>query len=159
MIGWIDERRKHSDIAVTYKGRPAGALAASAWLSARGLRVPPHEKWEVSIVLEAIDGEPPPQHAGASDTRLHIAIASSEWGFSFCHHSRVSWIRVTDLPFVHERDDYDLLRQVPPLRDLGKLVQALEERYRFKLRREHAAIHSTIPGAEANVRLWVGAAL
>lgn len=157
---YIDERRRHGDVGSSYgKGRHAGALASAAWLSGRGLSAPPYEKWEISIALDVVDGRPSGRFNDASDTRFHIVVASSEWGFFFCHHSRVSWIRVTDLPFVHERDDYELLPQVPPLRDLGKLVQSLEERYRIKFRREHAAIRSTIEGAEDNVRIWCVAAL
>jgi len=156
----IDERRKHGDIAATYgKGRHAGALASSSWLAGRALSVAPHARWEVSIALDVVGEKPSPTFTDASDTRFHIAIASNEWGFFFCHHSRISWIRVTDLPFVHERDDYGLLERVPPLRDLGRLVQSLEERYRIRFRRELASIRSTIPGAEENVRIWVVAAL
>ena len=157
---FFDERRKHGDIAATYgKGRHAGALAASSWLSGRALGVAPYARWEVSIALDVIDEKASARFQDTSDTRFHIAISSNEWGFFFCHHSRISWIRVTDVPFVHERDDYALLPSVPPLRDLGKLVQLLEERYRFRFRREHAAIRSTIPDAEENIRIWVVAAL
>lgn len=156
----FDERQKHADIGATYgKGRHAGALAASSWLAGRALHVPPYARWEVSIALDVVDAKPSPVFRDTADTRFHIAIASNEWGFFFCHHSRISWIRVTDLPFVHERDDYELLSKVPPLRDLGKLVQSLEERYQLRFRREHAAIRSTIPNAEENVRIWCVAAL
>ena len=152
----IDERRLHDDIAATYaKGRHAGALAASAWLSARGLSVASHLHWEVSIAMDVIDEQPSARFTDTLDTRFHVAIASTEWGFYFCHHSRVSWIRVTDLPFINERDDYMLLPQVPPLRDLGRLIQTLEGKYRIRFRREHAAIRATIPDAEAAIRSWV----
>lgn len=140
--------------------RSAGELAAIAWLSACGL-VPPSmgALWEVAISLDVIDERASTKFADTIDTRFHIAIASTEWGLYFCHHSRASWIRVTDLPFVHERDDYLLLPHVPPLRDLGRLVRSLETRYRIRFRRQHAAIRSTLPNAEDNIRRWVGTAI
>src|SRR3954463_13483249 len=96
----LDERWKHRDVVATYgKGRHAGALATAVWLSARGLLVPPRTEWELSISLGVIDEQAPARFADTMDTRFHIAIASIEWGFFFCHHSRSSWIRVTDVPF------------------------------------------------------------
>ena len=66
---------------------------------------------------------------GQFAARFHLAISSTEWGFVLCHAGWTSWIRVTDVPFVHERDDFRLLNQVPPLRDMGSLVQLVEDRY------------------------------
>ena len=143
-------------MTATYaKERPAGALATASWLSARGLLVSPHLPWDVSIALDVTCARAPARYSDASETRLHIAIASTEWGIYFCHHSRASWIRVTDLPFVHERDDFGLLAGVPPLRDVGSLVRSLEEKHEVSFRREHAAIRSTLPNAEPAVREWV----
>jgi hypothetical protein len=152
----VEERWKHGDVVATYgKGRHAGALATASWLSARGLLMPPRIPWEVSIALDIVDESAPSRFVDATDTRFHVAIASTEWGFFFCHHSRASWIRVTDVPFAHERDDYMLLLQVPPLRELGRLVRSLEETYRIRFRRGYAAIRSSIPGSEAAIRAWV----
>jgi len=152
----VDERWRHRDVVATYaKGRHAGALGTAAWLSGRGLLVPPRTEWEVSIELDAIDGEAP----AAADTRFHIALSSREWGFYFCHQNRASWIRVTDVPFVQERDDFMLLVKVPPLRDLGSLLRSLERTYCVRFPREHAAIRTTIPGSEPVIREWLVTAL
>jgi hypothetical protein len=139
--------------------RHAGALATASWLSARGLLVPPRTPWEVSIALDVVDERAPATFEDTTDTRFHIAIASTEWGFYFCHHSQASWIRVTELPFAHHRDDHGLLAKVPPLRDLGVLVRSLEETYRIRFRRGYAAIRSTIEGSEPAIRAWVVDAL
>jgi hypothetical protein len=156
----LDERWKHPNIVATYgKGRHAGALATAVWLSARGLLVPPRTEWELSIVLDVADEHAPPGFADAMDTRLHVAIASTEWGFYFCHRGRASWIRITDVPCVQERDDFALLSSVPPLRELGRLVRSLEEKYRIHFRRTRAGIHSTLGGSEPAIREWVLTAL
>lgn len=153
----IDERWRHGDRVLDYaQARPAGALAAGVWLAARRL-VAPDARWEISIALDVAAVEAPARFRDTADSRFHIAIAWSEWGFYFCHHSRASWIRVTDIPFIHERDDYGLLPRVPPLRELGKLMGAIEQRFRFRFRRAHATIRSTIPGAEPAVRAWLEA--
>jgi hypothetical protein len=142
----LDERWKHPGIVATYgKGRHAGALATAVWLSARGLLVPPRAEWELSIALDV----------DAMDTRFHIAITSIEWGFYFCHHGCASWIRITDVPVVQERDDFALLSKVPPLRELGRMVRSLEETYRIHFRRQHAGIRSTIGDSEPAIREWV----
>ena len=156
----VAERWKYRDLVATYgQGRPAGALATAAWLSARGLLVPARTEWELSIVL-GLPGElEPPALADGADTRLHIAISSAEWGFYFCHHDRASWIRVTDVPFIHQRDDFALLFKVPPLRELGSLVRALEETYSVSFCRESAAIRSTIRGSAPAIREWVTTAI
>src|SRR5438874_2058548 len=86
------------------RGLHAGALAAASWLSSHCLCATAGG-WEVSVVLAATNG--------AADTRFHFAVSANEWGFYFCHGGRQSWIRVTDVPFVHERDDFDLVREVP----------------------------------------------
>jgi hypothetical protein len=109
----------------------------------------------VSIVLDVADARAPAKLIDAIDTRLHLAITSTEWGFFFCHHSGASWIRVVDVPLVHERDDFQLRGRVPPLRDLGLLVRALEARHRIRFRREHASIRSTLPGSEPAIREWI----
>jgi len=156
----LDERRRHGDLVATYgKGRHAGALATAVWLSARGLLVPPRTEWELSIALDVLDEQAPARFAEATDTRFHISISSIEWGFFFCHGSRASWIRVTEVPFVHERDDFSLMARTPPLRDLGSLVRSLEETHRIRFRRDRAAIRSSLPSSEPAIREWVVAAL
>jgi hypothetical protein len=151
----VGERWRQRDATTYAKGRLAGALATQSWLAGRGLQVPPRATWEVSIALDVIDQTAPAAFTESKATRFHIAISSTEWGFYFCHQGRASWIRITDLPFVHERDDHALLFRVPPLRSLRSLVRTLEETYRIELRREHALIRSTIPGSEPAIWEWV----
>jgi hypothetical protein len=139
--------------------RPAGALASSMWLSARGLRVPPKGPWDVTIALDIVDRAASPTVMSAADSRFHIAIAASEWGFFFCHRGKVSWIRITDVPFVSERDEYGLLPRTPPLRDVGTLVQALEERHELSFKRRHASVRTTLPDADNAIRIWLAAAI
>ena len=155
-----DDRWRYRDLAATHgQGPDAGALAAASWLAARGLLVPARTRWAVSIVLDVADEVAPESQADAVETRLHIAIASGEWGFYFCYLDRASWIRITDVPSIHQRDDFALLFKVPPLRELGKLVRWLEETYGIRFRRDRAVIRSTIEGAEPAIREWVRAAL
>jgi hypothetical protein len=152
----VDERRPHRVLAATYgKGPHAGALATGAWLAARGLVVPPRTRWEATIALDVVERPALSTFSEARDTRFHVAISSTEWGFYFCHYGRASWIRVTDVPSVHERDDHALLVRVPPLRALGRLVRSLEDTYCVRFRREHAAIRTTIAGAEPPIWEWV----
>lgn len=153
----FDDRWQYRDLgSIPGKGRSAGSLATAAWLAARGLLVPPRTAWEVSIVLDVeAGGEGAARAAESSDTRFHIALSSTEWGFYFCHNHRASWIRITDSPFVHQRDDFALLFKIPPLRDLGRLVRTLEETYGVRFRRRHAAVRSTIANAEPIIRQWV----
>jgi hypothetical protein len=156
----FDDRWRYRDLAATHgKGPDAGAVAAVSWLVTLGLLVSARTRWAVSIVLDVADEGAPESLADAVDTKLHIAIASGEWGFYFCHHDRASWIRITDVPSIHQRDDFALLFKVPPLRELGKLVRWLEETYGIRFRRDRAVIRSTIEGSEPAIREWVRTAL
>jgi hypothetical protein len=138
--------------------RHAGALAAGAWLAARGLARPPGG-WDVAIAVEVFDRPASPSLTNPAEARFELAISSTEWGFLFCHRGRLSWIRVTDVPYVHDRDDHELLRRVPPLRDVGSLVRSVEHRSAINFRRQHASISTNLPGAEPAIRAWVAAAL
>jgi hypothetical protein len=156
MIDQVDVVRSDRGFA---KDKRAGALATSGWLAARGLaRVAP-AAWEISISLDVVDRAASRCFVEATDTRFHISLSASEWGFYFCHGGRTSWIRVVDAPLRHERDDFDLAGSVPALRDLGVLVHALEERHEIQFRRTRAHVHSTIPGSEPKIRLWLAAAI
>ena len=137
----------------------AATLASGAWLGARGLNLPSAAPWDVFIALDVVDRPATPNFDGKIDTRFHVSISRDEWGFFFCHQSRVSWIRVTDVPEVNERDEHGLVNAVPALRDLGKLIAMLEDRHEIRLRRQHAAIRTSIAGAEPTIRLWVVASL
>lgn len=118
-----------------------GALASAAWLTQRGIDSAEH-KWFVEIVL-----------AAGADTRLRIEIYAEEWGFVFEHGGKESWIRVTDVPFVHGRDEHGLIREVPTLRDIGKLIAELEARYGIELARQ-PNIRSSIADADSKIRAW-----
>ena len=134
-------------------------LATSAWLAARGIRPAPSGRWDVTIALDVVDRPALPTFDGRLDSRFHISISPTEWGFFFCHAGRVSWIRVTDVPTVYERDEHELLRDVPPLRDIGSLVHRLEERHQLAFHRKHASIKTSIPGTEDTIRIWVAASI
>jgi hypothetical protein len=136
--------------------RPAGALAAAAWLDARGLRCTPGVRWYVDVVLDA---GPSAGVAGAADSRFHIAISATDWSFVFRHRGRVSSLRVTDVASVHDHDDHGLIRSVPPLRELGGLIRKLEQRNSIAFDRKGAAVLTGLPGAEPAIRAWIAEAL
>jgi hypothetical protein len=139
--------------------RHAGMLAANAWLEARGLRKRTGAGWNVAIALEVSDLPASPFIKKPADSRFHIAISAAEWGFFFCHRGRASWIRVTDVPFVHECDDHGLVHEVPPLRDLGRLVQTVEQRNGILFRRMRASVRTDLVDAEPQIRGWIATAL
>ena len=131
---------------------------SARWLAARGLHPPAAGRWKVSIALDVVD----PRSALASpmiNTRLHILIESFEWSVFFCHGSGSSWIRVTNVPRVHERDDFELLPHVTDLRGLGSFIQWIERRFQLQFRRPHAAIYTNLIEADQKLLLWVVAAL
>jgi hypothetical protein len=151
------DRLKTGHVRLAYEAPRAATLATSAWLSARGLIAPP--RWTVSIALDARPQPASHEFDAAHDTRFHISLNREEWGFFFCHAGKASWIRVTDVAGVFERDEYALVADVPPLRDLGSLVQKLEERHTIRFHRQHASIRTNIPAADSTIRIWVAASI
>jgi hypothetical protein len=128
---------------------------SGAWLNGRGLAVPKLTRWSVEI---ALDAEPGPVRADFDErtaTRFHIDIYAEEWGFFFCHAGRASWIRVTDVPFVHGRDDFNLLDVTPPLRELGALLGELEHHHAVDFPRDRALVRTNLPYSEARIRAWI----
>ena len=125
-------------------GTNTGPLATAAWLLARGL-TPTERNWSAEITL----------HAG--DARFAIEIFAEEWGFVFRHDDRQSWIRVTDIPFVHGHDDFELLPAVTTLRDIANVVREVENRHQLTFDRERAFIRTNVPNAEAAIAAWVAA--
>ena len=119
-----------------------GAEAASRWLLALGL--PETPRWYVEIAILA-DGE----------SRLDLNVYAEEWGFVFHHKGRTSWIRVTDIPFVHGRDDHELLAHTPDLLAIGVLLAWLEADQEIAFRRATASVRTNIPAAPAAVRDWL----
>jgi len=89
------------------------------------------------------------------DTQFQLDVYAEEWGFQFRHEGRASWIRVTDVPFVHGQDEHGLLRRTPRLRDIALFVAELEREYAVRFDRESARVHSNIPGAATIVKSWI----
>ncbi len=91
----------------------------------------------------------------SGDASFHLELFSDEWGYKFEHADKVSWIRVTDVPFIHGRDDHQLIRITPALKNIGRLVQDLEQRFTIKFGRDTAAIKTTLRDAEPAIRDWI----
>jgi hypothetical protein len=141
-----------------HKSSTYGALAADAWIRHRGATsstTPP--RWHVEIALDVAQTRAPSEWDEATATRFHIDIYAEEWGFYVCHGGRSSWIRVTDIPFVHGRDDFTLLRWTPALGDIGELLRQFELTHSVRFQREHATIRTNIAMLEPAIRRWVAA--
>lgn len=136
-----------------FTGR-AGVLAARSWLAARGLYVAGDARWSVDIAI-GTSNQAVRITSYDLDTRFDLHIRNDEWSFSFSHGSRSSTIRVTDIPTTMGRDDHGLLAHTPALRDIGRLVRMVEQRYHVFFHRAQACIESSIPGAEPMVRAWL----
>lgn len=131
-----------------------GSKAAYAWLADR--QVPaPSTRWHVAIGLDVRDE---PALAGfdeATDSRFHVEIYAEEWGYFFCHAGRASWIRITDVPFVHMRDDYGLLAATPALDAIGDVLRKLEDEHHLAFRRDLAFVSTSLVNAEPAIRRWI----
>jgi hypothetical protein len=134
-----------------------GAGEAVAWMRALDAANPPtHERWYAEIVMSLANERPPTDFDESIATRLHINIYSEEWGVYFCHRARSSWIRVTDIAFVHGRDDFELFRFVPTsLAQLGTFVRRIESTEGIRFERAHASIKTNIERAEPGIRRWL----
>jgi hypothetical protein len=119
-----------------------GVIASAAWLVARDV-LPAETRWSVEIALATSDDR----------ARFAIEIFAEEWGISFRLDDRTSWIRVTDVPFVHGRDDFELLRRTPRLEALGTLMRALEEEHGVRFVREKPSVISSF-GCEDVISAW-----
>jgi hypothetical protein len=146
------ERRRsdrHASFLVELSAAPAsrtlktlGADAADRWLTVLGLQAVP--RWYIEIVLP-----------GGDDTRLDLNVYAEEWGYVFQHAGRTSWIRVTDIAFVHGRDEHGLLATTPDLLDMHALIAKLEAAHGVRFARATAIVHSNVPGATERVRSWL----
>ena len=134
--------------------RTAGALAAETWLRGHGV-TPPPTRWHVEIALDIVHERAPTEFDEHTATRFHLDIYTEEWGVYFCHAGRSSWIRVTDIAFVHGRDDFHLLDVTPALKDIGQLLGQLERTHRIQFQRKHASIRTNLAGVEPAIRSWV----
>jgi hypothetical protein len=121
-----------------------GPLAAAVWLIDRGLQ-PEHDRWFVEITLAAADSE------------LRLEIYSEEWGFYVKHGASSSWIRVTDVAFVHGRDDLALGLRTPRLRAIGPFIADLERRLGVCFDRRAPRISTNIRGADSVLAAWIAA--
>lgn len=130
-------------------------LAARAWFNARTLSAPGLLRWHAEILLDVVDQPAREKFDERTDTRFRIEIYSEEWGYLFCHGGSASWIRVTDIPFVHGRDDFRLLPLTPALKDIGSLLRTVEQRHAIQFRRRNAQVNTNIPNAEPSLRRWV----
>ena len=92
---------------------------------------------------------------GGGDSKLDLNIYAEEWGFAFRHEGRASWIRITDIPFVHGRDDFQLLARTPDLLAINVVAGELEAEYAVQLRRVDAIIRTNIPNATEIIRDWL----
>lgn len=120
----------------------AGSEAAGRWL--RSIGVPTIPRWHVEITITA-----------DIDSTFELNVYEEEWGFAFHHDGRGSWIRVTDIPFVHGRDDFKLVARTPQLIAINGLMADLEAEHGITLRRANASIRTNIPNATEIVREWL----
>jgi hypothetical protein len=126
-----------------------GPIASAAWLVARGL-LPKDAKWYVEIELPA---------AGKTDrdqmAKLLLEVYAEEWGYRFERQGRISWILVTDVPFVHGRDEHGLLTKTPRLERISALVRAIEIEHDIVFERERSTIRSNVPDQDGVIRSWI----
>lgn len=130
-----------------------GARAANAWLVSLGLAS--KKPWYVEIALDVVDRPATATYSSSADSRFHVNVYPEEWGVFFCHGGRASWIRVTDEPFVHGRDDHRLLAVLPELVEVGTLLADLEHHHRLAFRRDHALIRTNVVGGKSVFRKWI----
>lgn len=122
-----------------------GALASLRWLDERGLDSSKAPHWYVEISIDS----------DQRDTRLELNIYPEEWGFVLRRGSKVSSIRITDVPFVHGLDDFKLLAETPALAEFGSLVAKLERRFEVGFQTTRATVRSNLVRAGAVIRPWL----
>jgi hypothetical protein len=132
-----------------------GGAAAVQWLAQRKLSATSVLRWHVEIALDVVEAPAPKDFDALTATRFHIDIYSEEWGVFFCHAGRSSWVRITDIAFVHGRDDFGLLATMPPLKDVGALLRRLEHQHGVQLQRGFAAVRTNLANAEPAIRRWI----
>ncbi len=112
-------------------------------------------RWYVEIALDILHQRAPSEFDERTASRFHLDIYAEEWGVFFCHRGHASWIRVTDIAFVHGRDDFRLIDMTPRLNDIGTLLRRLEATHSIRFLREHASIKTNLPALEPTIRAWV----
>jgi hypothetical protein len=133
-----------------------GSMDAGDWLKALDINAVDHH-WFVEVALGVGDEAIVETWSGGTDTRFHIYIYPQEWGYLFCHQGRTSWIRIADRAYVHGRDDYNLVTETPPLREIASLARDLEGRHQLALRRDRALVRTNLNAIDDRVRDWVAA--
>ena len=118
-----------------------GAEASARWLLALGLA--PVPRWYAEITL------------GGDEPRFCLNVYAEEWGFSFHHGGRASWIRVTDIAFVHGRDDFRLLSEAIDLADAVAMIGRLEAEHAISLPRNAVEIRTNLENANDAIRAWL----
>ena len=149
----VARRARRTRITSTPLHKTAGGQAAAQWLRDRKLGTT--KPWYVEIALDVVETPAAVTYFGDTDTRFHLNVYPEEWSVFFCHGSRSSWVRVTDEPFIHGRDDHDLLHQEPDLARIGYLLHALEQRFRLRFRRDRALVRTNLVGGERAIRDWL----
>ena len=119
-----------------------GAEAAHRWRLALGLASVPH--WFAEIAIPA-----------DRDAQFDLHLYAEEWGFTFARASRTSWIRVTDIAFVHGRDDHGLLARTPDLLAIHLLLAELERAHGLAFHRDTASVRTNLPDATNVIREWI----
>jgi len=150
----VSSSRIHRPTGITQAGllSNTGPIATAAWLVEREL-FPREPRWFVEIAFGV--GRVPPAFDRPDGTRFHLELYAEEWGYLFAHDGRTSWIRVTDVPFVHGSDEHKLLHRTPSLKGIGKLMRAIEQQHGLAFSRAHAALRTNIHNAERAVRAWI----
>jgi hypothetical protein len=150
---WLpDELQPHAGPAGSAS---LGGAAASQWLAQRKLPPTSVLRWHVEIALDVVEAPAPTEFDERTATRFHIDIYSEEWGVFFCHAGRSSWVRITDIAFVHGRDDFGLIAAMPSLHDVGSLLRRLERQHGVQFQRDFAAVRTNLGSAEPAIRRWI----
>ncbi|MDX2090851.1 MAG: hypothetical protein SFX73_23530 [Kofleriaceae bacterium] len=127
-----------------------GALASRAWLEQQGLDTRSQAAWYVEVQV----------HSDLPNARFELNLYPEEWGFVFRLKAQLSWIRVTDLAFVHGADDLKLLGRTPRLDALAELMTWLEAEHALRFDRAHAIVRTNLDEGRttAAVRAWLTSA-
>ena len=131
----------------SYMLNTMGARASAAWLEDRGFDTRQTSQWYVEITLITPDT--------AHDVSFELNIYPEEWGYILRAGARVSSIRITDIPFVHGRDDHQLLSVTPELASIGELITLIEKRKAVAFHRTQAHVRSNLARATSVVRAWL----
>ncbi len=120
-------------------------LATTQWIEQCGLATLNTPSWYVEVSIST----------AREDTRCELNVYPDEWGVIFRRGIRVSSVRVTDVAFVHGRDDDNLLRVFPSLDRVRNLITLLEHRFDLAFDRAGSAVHSNLTRASAIIRGWL----